>query len=215
MAKTASLNLWLSEKSPVGCVVFSQNNRSAIHKLGITCYHNAIINKEAIAMEMTIGKRIAALRRKKGLRQDDLAQMLEVSPQAVSKWENDQSCPDISLLPKLAKVLGVSVDELLSGKQESQPVVTLVPEGQRKDIKELMLRIVMDSHDGDKMRVNLPMALVQLAMEIGIQMPQISGNDALKSIDWIQIIELVRHGAMGNLVEIESADGDTVRIFVE
>ena len=166
-------------------------------------------------MEMTIGKRIAALRREKNLKQDDLAQMLEVSPQAVSKWENDQTCPDISLLPKLAKILGVSVDELLSGKQELQPMVTLVPEDQRKDIKDMMLRIVVDSADGDKVRVNLPMALVQLAMEMGMEMPQVSGNDALKDIDWAQIMELVRHGAMGNLIEVESADGDIVRIFVE
>jgi len=166
-------------------------------------------------MEMTIGKRIAALRREKNLKQDDLAQMLEVSPQAVSKWENDQTCPDISLLPKLAKILGVSVDELLSGKQELQPVVTLVPEDQRKDIKDMMLRIVVDSADGDKVRVNLPMALVQLAMEMGMKMPQVSGNDALKDIDWAQVMELVRHGVMGNLIEVESADGDIVRIFVE
>ena len=166
-------------------------------------------------MEMTIGKRIAALRREKNLKQDDLAQMLEVSPQAVSKWENDQTCPDISLLPKLAKILGVSVDELLSGKQELQPVVTLVPEDQRKDIKDMMLRIVEDSADGDKVRVNLPMALVQLAMEMGMEMPQVSGNDALKDIDWAQVMELVRHGVMGNLIEVESADGDIVRIFVE
>ena len=165
-------------------------------------------------MEMTIGKRIAALRREKNLKQDDLAQMLEVSPQAVSKWENDQTCPDISLLPKLAKILGVSVDELLSGKQELQPMVTLVPEDQRKDIKDMMLRIVVDSADGDKVRVNLPMALVLLAMEMGMEMPQVSGNDALKDIDWAQVMELVRHGAMGNLVEVESADGDIVRIFV-
>ena len=166
-------------------------------------------------MEMTIGKRIAALRREKNLKQDDLAQMLEVSPQAVSKWENDQTCPDISLLPKLAKILGVSVDELLSGKQEQQPVVTLVPEEQRKDIKDMMLRIVVDSADGDKVRVNLPMALVQLAMEIGVEMPQVSGNDALKDINWSQVMDLVRHGAMGNLIEVESADGDIVKIFVE
>ena len=166
-------------------------------------------------MEMTIGNRIAALRREKNLKQDDLAQMLEVSPQAVSKWENDQTCPDISLLPKLAKILGVSVDELLSDKQELQPVVTLVPEDQRKDIKDMMLRIVVDSVDGDKVRVNLPMALVQLAMEMGMEMPQVSGNDALKDIDWAQVMELVRHGAIGNLIEVESADGDIVRIFVE
>jgi transcriptional regulator with XRE-family HTH domain len=166
-------------------------------------------------MEMTIGKRIAALRREKNLKQDDLAQMLEVSPQAVSKWENDQTCPDISLLPKLAKILGVSVDELLSGKQELQSVVTLVPEDQRKDIKDMMLRIVVDSADGNKVRVNLPMALVQLALEMGMEMPQVSGNDALKNIDWAQVMDLVRHGAIGNLVEVESADGDFVRIFVE
>ena len=166
-------------------------------------------------MEMTVGKRIAALRREKNLKQDDLAQMLEISPQAVSKWENDQTYPDISLLPKLAKILGVSVDELLSGKQELQPVVTLVPEDQRKDIKDMMLRIVVDSSDGDKVRVNLPLALVQLAMEMGMEMPQVSGNDALKGIDLAQLMDLVRHGAMGNLVEVESADGDVVRIFVE
>ena len=166
-------------------------------------------------MEMTIGKRIAALRREKNLKQDDLAQMLEVSPQAVSKWENDQTCPDISLLPKLAKILGVSVDELLSDKQELQPVVTLVPEDQRKDIKDMTLRIVVDSADGDKVRVNLPLALVQLAMEMGMEMPQVSGNNALKDIDWAQVMELVRHGVMGNLIEVESADGDIVRIFVE
>ena len=164
---------------------------------------------------MTIGKRIAALRREKGLKQDDLAQMLEVSAQAVSKWENDQTCPDISLLPRLAKIFGVSVDELLSGKQEVQPVVTMVPEEQRKDIKDMMLRIIVDSHEGDKVRVNLPMALVQVAIDLGMEMPQISGNDALKSIDLTQIINLVQHGAMGNLVEVESANGDTVRIFVE
>ena len=79
----------------------------------------------------------------------------------------------------------------------------------------MLLRITVDSHEGDKVRVNLPMALVQVALEMGMEMPQVSGNDALKNIDWTKIMELVRHGAMGNLVEVESADGDTVRIFVE
>lgn len=57
-------------------------------------------------MEMTLGKRIGMLRRQKGLKQDELAEKLGISPQAVSKWENDQTCPDISLLPKLAQILG-------------------------------------------------------------------------------------------------------------
>ena len=167
-------------------------------------------------METTLGKRIAMLRRQKELKQDDLAQMLDVSPQAVSKWENDQTCPDISLLPKLAQILGVTVDELLSGKTAAmEPAVRILPPEERKDIKEMLLRIVVDSADGDKVRVNLPLALVQVALDTGLGMPQLSGNDALKSIDLNQIMELVRQGAIGNLVEVESADGDVVRIFVE
>ena len=141
--------------------------------------------------------------------------MLGVSPQAVSKWENDQTCPDITLLPDLAKILGVTVDELLSGKQAVQPTVTLVPEEKRKSLDELMFRIVVDSSDGDKVRVNLPLKLLQIALEMGVEMPQVSSNDALKNINWSQILQLVEQGAIGNLVEVESSDGDTVRIFVE
>lgn len=163
----------------------------------------------------TIGKRIAALRREKELKQDELAELLNVSPQAVSKWENDQSCPDISLLPQLARILGVTVDELLSGKAAIEPAVRMIPEENRKDINDMMFRIVVDSADGDKVRVNLPMALVQVALEMGMEMPQISGNGALKNIDLRKIMEMVSQGAVGNLVEVDSADGDTVRIFVE
>lgn len=166
-------------------------------------------------MELTLGKRIAMLRRQKELRQEDLAQMLEVSPQAVSKWENDQTCPDISLLPRLAEILGVTVDELLSGKTEVQPAVKLESVQQRKDIKDMMLRIVVDSADGDKVRVNFPLSLVQLAVDTGMELPQISGKEALSRIDLKQILELVSHGVVGNLVEVDSADGDVVRIFVE
>ena len=164
-------------------------------------------------MEQTIGKRIAQLRKDKGMTQEDLAQRMGVSPQAVSKWENDNACPDISLLPLLAKQLDVSVDELLSGK--TAPAVTIVPEEQRKDLKDLMLRVVVDTEKGDKVRVNLPMSLVQVALDMGLELPQLSGNEALKNIDLQQIVNLVRHGAVGNLVGVETSDGVTVHIFVE
>ena len=61
----------------------------------------------------TMGKRISALRKRAGLTQDALAKQLGLSAQAVSKWENDLSCPDITLLPQLAKILGVTTDRLL------------------------------------------------------------------------------------------------------
>ena len=165
---------------------------------------------------MTLGKRMAMLRRQKGLKQEDLANTLGVSSQAVSKWENDQTCPDISLLPKLAALLGVTVDELLSGKKEELATTAKVlPPEERKDLRDMMLRIVVDSADGDRVRVNLPMALVQLAIEMGTEMPQVSGNAALKNIDLVQILAMAQQGAIGNLVEVESADGDVVRVFVE
>ena len=165
-------------------------------------------------MDMTIGKRIAFLRKEKGLTQEELAQHMGISPQAVSKWENDQTCPDISALPKLARLFGVTVDELLEGK-EALPAVRMLPPEQRKDIKDMLLRITVDSAEGDRIRVNLPMALVEIAMEIGMEMPQINGNEALKGIDLKKILDMVHLGLVGNLVEIESAEGDKIRIFVE
>ena len=64
-------------------------------------------------MEQTIGKRISENRKRLGLTQDALAEKLGVTAQAVSKWENDQSCPDITMLPKLAEIFGISTDALL------------------------------------------------------------------------------------------------------
>jgi transcriptional regulator with XRE-family HTH domain len=166
-------------------------------------------------MNTTLGQRIAALRREKGLKQDELAEKLGVSPQAVSKWENDQTCPDISLLPSLAKILGVSVDELLSGKTENIPAVRILPEDERKDIKDMMLRIVATSAGGDTVRVSLPLAIIEVAIDSGLNMAQVSGNEALKNIDLNRIMDMVRQGAIGNLIEVESAGGDTVQICVE
>ena len=163
---------------------------------------------------MTLGKRIAALRAQQNLRQEDLAERMGVSPQAVSKWENDLTCPDISLLPQLADTFGVTADYLLRG-ESAPPVVRILPEAQRKPISEMMLRITVDSADGDRVRVNLPLALMEAALELGLEMPQLAGSDALKSIDFAKLMQLVQQGAIGNLVEVDSADGDTVRIFVE
>ena len=76
----------------------------------------------------TLGRRIARLRLARTATQERLAKELNVSPQAVSKWENDINYPDISLLPNLARFLGVSVDELLSGASASAQESTSVQE---------------------------------------------------------------------------------------
>ena len=66
--------------------------------------------------EQTLGAMIAALRKEKGMTQLELAQQLGVTDKAVSKWERDLSCPDVNALPKLAEILGVTVDELMQTK---------------------------------------------------------------------------------------------------
>jgi len=66
-----------------------------------------------------LGKRIRALRERRGLKQMDIANALQVSPQAVSKWERGENAPDISLWLNLSQLLGVSCDTLL-GRAEGE-----------------------------------------------------------------------------------------------
>lgn len=163
-------------------------------------------------MNESIGNRISRYRKAKGMTQEELASKLGVSSQAVSKWENDASCPDISLLPQLCSVLGITADELLTGKTSD---VQLVPKEERRNLDDLVLRIYVNSTDGDKVGVNLPMSLVKVGLEIGVDMTAASGTDAMKNVDLNKIVELVERGAIGKLVEVESSDGDTVEIVVE
>ena len=66
----------------------------------------------------SIGEFIAALRKANGMTQKQLAEMLNVSDKAVSRWERDESAPDISLIPVIADVFGVTCDEILRGEKQ-------------------------------------------------------------------------------------------------
>lgn len=79
----------------------------------------------------TLGSFISALRRAQGLTQQEVADRLAVSNKAVSRWERDEAMPDILLLPAIADLFGVTVDELLRGERmreaaprESTPAIT-------------------------------------------------------------------------------------------
>ena len=69
--------------------------------------------------------------------------------------------------------------------------------------------------EGDKITVNLPMGLVKVGIAMGMTMPQINGKEALEGIDLEQVMKLVEAGLVGEIVTVDSADGDHVRIFVE
>ena len=76
----------------------------------------------------TFGEMISYLRKEKNITQNDLAEKMNVTDKAVSKWERNLSCPDINSIPKLAEILGVSVEKLLNAqtKQENSKVEDII-----------------------------------------------------------------------------------------
>lgn len=83
------------------------------------------------------------------------------------------------------------------------------------DVDALMLVIRISSADGDSVRVNLPVPLIKVLLDSGLSLGSIGGDLDRFNIDWAQILSLIDRGVIGKLVEIVSADGDTVEITVE
>ena len=94
----------------------------------------------------TLGMMIASLRKENGMTQFELAEKMGVTDKAVSKWERDLSCPDVNTIPKLAEVFGISVDELMQIKAESQDEA-------KKDVTSM---------------INMIMKAIALAMGVGV-----------------------------------------------
>jgi transcriptional regulator with XRE-family HTH domain len=157
----------------------------------------------------TLGFRIARLRKEKGLTQEDIAVKFNISTQAVSKWEKDSSSPDIMILKDLSNMLGVSIEYLLHGEEEQKVRI------EKKDINKMILKIKVLSSEGDNVVVNLPMPIILLALEKGLELPKINGKNSLKDVDLHEIIKLVEQGVIGELVSVNSSEGDIVSIIVE
>ncbi|HIU52273.1 MAG TPA: helix-turn-helix transcriptional regulator [Candidatus Merdicola faecigallinarum] len=84
----------------------------------------------------SIGETIASLRKEKGMTQNELAEKMNVTDKAVSKWERDLSCPDVNTISKLADILEVSVEELLKAKKKDNL------EMKTKDLMNLIFKAV-------------------------------------------------------------------------
>lgn len=89
---------------------------------------------------MQIGKIIRIYRKQKHMTQEELANRLGVTASAVNKWENGNSMPDITLLAPIARLLGITLDRLLSFQEE------LTPEEQNQFIKELDMRLQQEPY---------------------------------------------------------------------
>lgn len=163
---------------------------------------------------LSLGQRIAYLRKQQALTQEALAERLNISAQAVSKWENDHSCPDIMTLPRLSELLGVTTDTLLTGAPSAH-----TPEAQSaKKPEELVVCIQIVADDGMVVRCNLPFK----AFRIGAQFSMVSitynagsGDESVLShLDCTEIIRRIESGVTGKVFE-RAEDGETITIWTE
>ena len=79
-----------------------------------------------MTVKFNLGENIAYYRRLNAMTQEELAQKLSVSAKAVSKWEQKINSPDITLLPEIANIFNISIDELFGTKVNTEPVFNLV-----------------------------------------------------------------------------------------
>ncbi len=169
--------------------------------------------------KLTLGRRIQAMRKEAGLTQEALSEKMGVTAQAVSKWENNLSCPDILSLPTLAEALHTTVDTLLTGKnaQTSSPAVPA------KKPEELIVRMAIISEEGDKFCINLPFTVFRLAslhnlltVSVGTKDGNVEMDDFLRAfsdMDFKHIVHLIENGARGVLVDVGT--GNRLTIWTE
>lgn len=160
----------------------------------------------------TIGSRIAQGRKAKGYTQEEFSQLLDVTAQAVSKWENDISCPDIQLLPKIADILNMTTDELLTGKRaeqsKEQKTVNI-------DTSNLKININVLKPEQNPVNVSLPLSMVKRFAKIGNGISGIVGNGTIDSVKFDEILSLVENGATGEILNVVADDNTNVKISIE
>ncbi len=123
---------------------------------------------------------------------------------------------------KMVKENTITVDEaskLLAavGNNEVVPVLD-TPQKMSEDYHHKMLKILVDSVDGDVVRVSIPVTLVLAGIDLAAKFNNVNINDRkidTSQIDTELIKEFIQSGMLGEIVSIESANGDHVRIFVE
>ena len=159
---------------------------------------------------MKIGSNIAALRKEKGITQEEHANALGVSAQAVSKWENNSSCPDVSLLTVIADYFGVTVDALLrSGAEEitradppsTDDNVAAVRGGKRN------VRIKVTQPNGKETNVKVPFGVVKMGLRVNVFGLQRDVADKIGA--------LLDDPAAADILSVDGENGEHVTISIE
>lgn len=159
---------------------------------------------------MNIGNNIAALRKEKGITQEELAKILGVSAQAVSKWENNSSCPDVALLTDIADYFGVTVDALLRASEDeiTSAKTESFASAQTQNNFNRSINIKIVQQNGKTNNVKIPFKFAKIGLNIG----NIFGLD--KEIA-DKIGALIDGESIGELVDIFTENGEYITITLD
>lgn len=123
----------------------------------------------------SVGKTIAALRKEKGWTQVELAEKLQVSDKAVSKWEKDESSPSVEFFPALAELFGVSIDYLMTGKKAEPEIIAISKNelcAKKDDVKlfESLSDMVLKRNDDYPFSFNFNSQIAQDSLEVRLSL---------------------------------------------
>ena len=188
----------------------------------------------------TLGRRIARMRLEHAMTQERLANIANVSAQAVSKWENDQSYPDILLLPLLAETFGVTVDELLGVEDaavrtasapssasepapepelesglEPEPAPEPAPQPELERATDIdgpasHVRLRVIRAGRDAVNLTIPLAAARLVTNVASYFPE----RLIEGVDIAGLFQGAQNAGKGTLVDVDD-DHDHVIITLE
>ena len=129
-----------------------------------------------------IGKFIAECRKSKGLTQKQLAEKLNITDRAISKWENGRSVPDSAIMLDLCKELGITVNDLLSGE-----VVTM--DNYNKELENNLLEMIKQKEQADKRLLSLEIFVGVVVSVILFALVFVAAF--VQMADWLRIVLIV------------------------
>ena len=154
-------------------------------------------------MKNSIGQNIAYYRKKCGLTQEELSVKMNVTAQAVSKWENDLSYPDLACVNALAKVLDTTVNSLINGEEDLSGIAVSQNDDYKKKILVISLESKKKDHPG-KLKLRLPLQLILEAKDHELMKSFLEGS----GFDVEMLISAVKLGSVGPIMDLESDKGN-------
>ncbi len=151
-------------------------------------------------MNNTLGENISRHRKMTKLTQEELAERMNVSSQAVSKWENDLSLPDIETIQRLAMLFGCTIDELVNGAMNAPTLKSSDPD--EVDRRTLTIKVDKDGSDPVSVNVRFPVVLIKRAAESGTLKSLIGDDEEIVR----QILPMIHEGAVGVLADVNTVD---------